>query len=77
MLKKAHISNIQIYTPEWDNIRKGRFTSSKISEIIGEDGITKSGGMSYIYQKAGEKITNRSMADEDDVIEDENTRSVS
>jgi len=73
MLKKAHISNIQIYTPEWDNIRKGRFTSSKISEIIGEDGITKSGGMSYIYQKAGEKITNRSMADEDDVIEDENT----
>lgn len=73
MLKKAHISNIQIYTAEWDNIRKGRFTSSKISEIIGEDGVTRSAGMGYIYQKAGEKITGKSMADEDDVIEDENT----
>lgn len=73
MLKKSHISNIQIYTQEWDNIRKGRFTSSKISEIIGEEGVTKTTGMGYIYQKAGEKITGKSMADEDDVIEDENT----
>lgn len=73
MLKKAHISNIQIYTQAWDNIRKGRFTSSKISEIIGEEGVTKTAGMGYIYQKAGEKITGKSMADEDDVIEDENT----
>lgn len=73
MLKAAHISNIQIYTTEWDNIRKGRFTSSKISELIGEESVTKTKGHSYIYQKAGEKITNKSMADEDDVIEDENT----
>ncbi len=73
MLKKSHISNIQIYTQEWDNVRKGRFTSSKISELIGEDGVTRTTGMGYIYQKAGEKITNKSMADEDDVIEDENT----
>lgn len=73
MLKTSHISNIQIYTQEWDDIRKGRFTSSKISEIIGDDGVTKSVGMGYIYQKAGEKITNKSMATEDDVIEDENT----
>jgi hypothetical protein len=73
MLKTSHISNIQIYTQEWDDIRKGRFTSSKISEIIGDDGVTKSAGMGYIYQKAGEKITGKSMATEDDVIEDENT----
>ncbi len=73
MLKKSHISNIQIYTPEWDNMRKGRFTSSKISDIMGEESVTKVCGMPYIYQKAGEKITNKSMADEDEVIEDENT----
>ncbi len=73
MLKASHISNIQIYTQEWDNIRKGRFTSSKISEIIGEDGVTKATGRGYIYQKAGEKITGKSMAEEDEVIEDENT----
>ncbi len=73
MLKKAHISNVQIYTQEWDDMRKGRFTSSKISEIMGEETVTKIAGMSYIYQKAGEKITNKSMADEDEVIEDENT----
>lgn len=73
MLKRSHISNIQIYTQEWDNLRKGRFTSSKISEIMGETGPTKTTGMGYIYQKAGEKITGKSMADEDDVIEDENT----
>lgn len=73
MLKRSHISNIQIYTDAWDDLRKGRFTSSRISEIIGEDGVTKTTGMGYIYQKAGEKITGKSMATEDDVIEDENT----
>lgn len=73
MLKKSHISNIQIYTQEWDDIRKGRFTSSRISEIIGEEGVTNSTGRGYVYQKAGEKITGKSMADQDDVIEDENT----
>lgn len=73
MLKRSHISNIQIYTQEWDDIRKGRFTSSKIAELMGDAAITKTAGMGYIYQKAGEKITNKSMADEDEVIEDENT----
>ena len=73
MLKKSHISNMQIYSRDWEEMRKGRFTSSRISNIIGEEGVTKVVGMSYIYQKAGEKITNKSMADEDDVIEDENT----
>lgn len=73
MLKKDHISSIQIYTQEWDDMRKGRFTSSKISEIMGENDIGKTTGMGYIYQKAGEKITNKSMADEDEIIEDENT----
>ena len=58
MLKKSHISNIQIYSRDWDEMRKGRFTSSRISNIIGEEGVTKVVGMSYIYQKAGEKITN-------------------
>lgn len=72
MLKVSHISNIQIYSHEWDMARLGRFTSSRINCLMGEKGIT-SGGMTYIYHKVGEIITGRSMALEDDVIEDENT----
>lgn len=73
MLKKSHISNIQIYTQEWDLYRVGRLTSSRISSIMSENGISKSAGMGYLYQKAGEYITKKSMAVEDEVIEDENT----
>lgn len=73
MLKVDHISNIQIYTHEWDMARLGRFTSSRINVIMGEKNIPDSGGMTYIYHKVGELVTRKSMATEDDIIEDENT----
>lgn len=73
MLHKSHISNIQIYTEEWDRIRKGRLTSSRIVSLLTEKPLG-TGAMSYIYQKAGERITNYTLADENEVIvEDENT----
>lgn len=73
MLKVAHISNITIYSHEWDMARLGRFTSSRMSVLMTEKGITDSGGMTYVHHKVGEIITKKSMATEDDIIEDENT----
>lgn len=70
MLHKSHISNIQIYTPEWDALRLGKFTSSKIVALCGEGPLQK-GAMSYIHQKVGEYVTRENM--EDEVLEDENT----
>lgn len=72
MLKVAHISNIEIFSPEWDLARLGRGTSSNIVNIMG-DKFTTTDCVSYVYQKAGELITMKSTAVEDDVIEDENT----
>lgn len=72
MLKTAYISNIQIYTEDWDRARCGRGTSSNIVNIMGEK-FTTSDCVSYVYQKAGELITGKSTALEEDVIEDENT----
>ena len=72
MLKKKHISDIQIYTEAWDIARIGRGTSSNIYNLMGEKFNTQE-CVSYVYQKAGESITRKSTATEDDVIEDENT----
>lgn len=72
MLKTAHISNIQIYTEDWDRARCGRGTSSNISNIMG-DKFNTTDCVSYVYQKAGELITGKSTTVQDDVIEDENT----
>ncbi len=72
MLKVSHISNIQIYTPEWDIARIGRCTSSNASNIMG-DKFSTNDCVSYVYQKAGELITMKSTATDDEVIEDENT----
>lgn len=72
MLHKSHISGVQIYTPEWDNIRLGRFTSSKISELMGEKPYQKS-FMTYVHQKAGELIGGRIEEHGEDQIDDENT----
>lgn len=72
MLKKSHISNIQIYTEEWDRARLGRGTSSNIVNLMG-DKFTTNDCVAYVYQKAGELITMKSTAVEEDVIEDENT----
>lgn len=71
MLKKSHISNIQIYTNDWDAARCGRFTSSRIYPLLG-DSLNGTGALSYIYQKVGEFITGKPSS-EDDQIEDENT----
>lgn len=73
MLKIEHISDVQIYTSDWDALRCGRFTSSKMHTLMGEKMWTD-GAMSYIYQKVGEFVTGRSMAVEDDIVEDENTQ---
>lgn len=72
MLKTSHISNIQIYTEEWDRIRLGRGTSSNIFNIMG-DKFNTSDCVAYVYQKAGELITGKTTSVEDDIIEDENT----
>lgn len=72
MLHKSHISNIEIYSPQWNAVRLGRLTSSKMSVIMGEKPLT-TGAMSYIHQKAGECITGQTLAEDEGPIEDENT----
>lgn len=72
MLKVAHISNIQIYTEEWDRIRLGRFTSSR-NHLLTSDKFNTNDCINYVYQKVGESITAKTTAVEEDVIEDENT----
>lgn len=72
MLHKDHISNIQIYSDEWHIIRKGRFTSSRINCLC-LDKEFSDGAMTYIYHKVGEVLTGQTLADMDDVVEDENT----
>lgn len=69
MLKKVHISNIEIYSDQWHKYRVGRLTSSQMFCIMGEDGIGK-GGMTYLYQKAGEALTGVSNDKELDFDED-------
>lgn len=71
MLHKDHISQIQIYSPEWDQARLGRFTSSRIHFLMSPKGFGD-GAETYIYHKVGEELTGRTTA-EDDQIEDENT----
>jgi len=71
MLHKDHICKVDAYTPEWHQLRLGRFTSSRIHCLMGEQPFTQ-GAMTYIYHKVGEKVTGRTTA-EDEIIEDENT----
>src|SRR6478752_6060634 len=71
MLHADHISKIKIYSPEWFEVRKGRFTSSRINVLCGEKEFSE-GAMSYIYQKAGEILTGQTTS-EDEQFEDENT----
>jgi hypothetical protein len=73
MLHKSWISNIQIYTPEWDAIRRGKLTSSRFHTLMAKEGLGV-GANTYIYQKAGEFITGKSVSDEgEEYLEDENT----
>jgi hypothetical protein len=73
MLKITHISQIEIYSQEWDEIRLGRFTSSKASSLMGDKILTQD-AISYIDQKVGEELTGYSTATEDEQIDDENTQ---
>lgn len=71
MLKKEHITKVELYSEEWQMLRRGKFTSSRIHCLMGEKGISE-GGLTYIDQKLGEEMTGHSITDEDE-IEDENT----
>lgn len=59
MLNKDHITRLTAGTPEWNEYRLGKITSSNIHLICGKKGIGES-GLSYIYEKVGESITGRS-----------------
>ena len=63
MLKKSHITNIEIYKPEWHQFRLTKFTSSKASNLIS----TGEAFTTYIYQKVGESLTG--LSNEKEVIE--------
>lgn len=71
MLKKSHITNVSIFSEEWQLLRRGKFTSSRIHCLMGEKGISD-GGLTYIDQKLGEEMTGHCVSD-DDELEDENT----
>jgi hypothetical protein len=71
MLHVDHISNVQLYSDEWQLTRRGKFTSSRIFTLMGDKPFTD-GAMTYIYHKVGEELTGHITA-EDDQFEDENT----
>lgn len=71
MLKKSHITNVSIFSEDWQLLRRGKFTSSRIHCLMGEKGISD-GGLTYIDQKLGEEMTGHCVSD-DDELEDENT----
>lgn len=56
MLLISQISNIELHSPEWLQYRLGRFTSSEIYNLMGDDELTK-GAISYIYRKVGEELS--------------------
>lgn len=72
MLHKDHISNVKIYSDEWQLTRRGKFTSSRLFALMGEKPFT-TGAMTYIYHKVGEEMTGHIVAEDDQMIEDENT----
>lgn len=72
MLNKDWISNIEIYSDQWKEARKGKFTSSKIHNLTTKKNISKD-GVSYIYQKVGELITGQTTCGEDENLDNEDT----
>lgn len=69
MLKKSHISNIEIYSPEWHKFRLSRGTSSRMFHIMGSEGWGKAAD-TYIFQKVGESLTGQSNDKEFEFDED-------
>lgn len=72
MLHKNWISQIEIYSDEWNAIRLGKFTSSKIHCIMTKKPLTEE-GVAYIHQKVGEAITGQSTCGEDEKIDNDHT----
>lgn len=73
MLHKNWISNIEIYSKEWDLIRLGKFTSSMAHCLMTKKALTVD-GISYIHQKVGELITGQSgCSEEEKNVENEYT----
>jgi hypothetical protein len=70
MLHKNHISNIQIGSEEWHLARLGKITSSKVYNLCSTKEELTTGALTYIYYKAGEKISGH--LSEDEILEDEN-----
>lgn len=56
MLLKSRISKIAIHSDEWFQGRAGKFTSSEIHHLMGENPYTV-GAETYINRKVGEKLT--------------------
>jgi YqaJ-like recombinase protein len=73
MLNKDWISNIEIYSDEWVEARKGKMTSSKMHNLATQKPLSQE-GVSYIYQKVGELVTGQTTCGKDDEnIENEDT----
>ncbi len=72
MLHKDNISQAQIYTDEWQQCRRGKFTSSKIHCLMTERGLG-TGAHTYIDQKLGEEMTGHVVSEEETPLDDENT----
>lgn len=72
MLNKDWITDIELYSEEWERIRLGKFTSSKIHNLMSKKPLTE-GSLSYINQKVGELITGQTIAGEDELVENEST----
>lgn len=72
MLNKDWISNIEIYSEEWNRQRLGKFTSSKIHCLMTKKPLTED-SISYINQKVGELLTGQSTVGEDEKIDNDHT----
>lgn len=56
MLKTEWISKIEIHSDQWRIARIGKFTSSRISELMSDKLLTKD-GVAYINTRVGEEMT--------------------
>lgn len=72
MLNRNNISDIEMFTEEWDTFRLGKFTSSRIAAFMTLKPLS-AGAYNYIHQKVGEVITGKCVADEEESLDDENT----
>lgn len=72
MLKIENISKVQIYTYDWQQARRGKFTSSKIHCLMAKEGLG-TGAFTYIDQKLGEEMTGHTTEEDEMPLDDENT----